>query len=138
MQNTSEIRSDSDAVALRVFAGNGFGDAAIGRTEPQLLLSSGELYQLALAHRSYQLREIVRAALQAIGDFGRRVVARWKHRQQAVATFAALRELDPRILRDLGFHCSELMSVSSEVAGITESTRARLGPSLKRPALVTH
>ncbi len=125
-------------LALRVFAGNGFGDAAIGRTELQSFLSSGELYHLARAHRSYQLREIVSAALQAIGDFGRRVIVRWKHRQQAGATFAALRELDPRILRDLGFHRSELMSVSAEAAGITESTRARLVPRLKRPALVTH
>ena len=138
MPNISEIRSDSDALALRVFAGNGFGDAAIGRTELQSILSSGELYHVARANRSYQLREIVSAALQALGDLGRRVIARWKHRQQAVATFAALRELDPRILRDLGFHRSELMSVSSEVAGITESTRARLVPNLKRPALVTH
>ena len=138
MPNTSELRSESDALALRVFAGNGFGDAAVGRTELQLLLSSGELYHLARAHRSYRLREMVSAALEAIGDFGRRVIVRWKHRQQAGATFAALRELDPRILRDLGFHRSELMSVSAEVAGIAESTRARLVPSLKRPALVTH
>ena len=138
MQNTSAIRSESDAVALRVFAGNGFGDAAIGRTELQSILSSGELYHLARAHRSYQLREIVSVALQAIGDFGRRVIARWKHRQQVGATFAALRELDPRILRDLGLHRSELMSVSAELAGVTESTRARIVPSLKRPALVTH
>lgn len=138
MPNTSEIRSESDALALRVFAGNGFGDAAIGRTELQSLLSSGELYHLARAHRSYQLREIVSAALQTIGYFGRRAIVRWKHRQQARATFVALRELDPRILRDLGFHRSELMSVSAEVAGVTESTRARLVSGLKRPALVTH
>ena len=138
MPNTSEIRSESDALALRVFAGNGFGDAAIGQIELQSLLSSGELYHLARAHRSYQLREIVSAALQAIGDFGRRAIIRWKHRQQARATFVALRKLDPRILRDLGFHRSELMSVSAEVAGVTESTRARLVSGLKRPALATH
>ena len=138
MPNTSEIRSESDALALRVFAGNGFGDATIGRSELQSLLSSGELYHLARAHLSYQLREIFSAALQAIGDFGRRAIIRWKHRQQARATFVALRELDPRILRDLGFHRSELMSVSAEVAGVTESTRARLVSGLKRPALATH
>ena len=34
MQNTSQLRDESAASALRVFAGNGFGDAAIGRTEP--------------------------------------------------------------------------------------------------------
>ena len=116
MPNTSEMRSESDALALRVFAGNGFGDAAIGPADLQLLLSSGELYQLARAHRSYQLREIVSAALQAVGDFGRRVIIGWKRRQQARATYTALRELDPRILRDLGFHRSELMSIAAERA----------------------
>ena len=70
MRNTFQLRNESEASALRVFAGNGFGDAAIDRTEPHVLLSSGELYHLARAHRSYQLREIVKAALQAIGDFG--------------------------------------------------------------------
>ncbi len=125
MRNTFQLRSESEARALRVFAGNGFGDAVIDPTELQLPLSSGELYHLARAHRSYQLREIVSAALQAIGDFGRRMITRWKHRQHASATYAALRALDPRILRDLGFHRSELMSVAAEVAGVAESTRAR-------------
>ena len=108
MQNTSELRNDSQARALRVFAGNGFGDAAIGRTEPHVLLTSVELYHLARAHRSYQLREIVNATLQAAGDFWRRMVTRWKRQQCARATYSALRALDPRILRDLGFHRSEL------------------------------
>ena len=59
MQNTFQLRNDSEATALRVFAGNGFGDAAIGHTEAHLLLSSLELYHAARAHRSYQLGEIV-------------------------------------------------------------------------------
>ena len=125
MRNTFQLRSESEASALRVFAGNGFGDAAISPTELQRLFSSGELYHLARAHRSYQLREILGATLQAIGDLGRRVITRWKHRQHARATYAALRALDPRILRDLGFHRSELMSVAAEIAGVAESTRAR-------------
>ena len=53
MRNTSQLRDESEASALRVFAGNGFGDAAIGRTEPHVLLSSVELYHLARAHRSH-------------------------------------------------------------------------------------
>ena len=125
MRNTFQLRSESEATALRVFAGNGFGDAAIAPTELQRLISSDELYHLARAHRSYQLREIISAALQAIGDLGRRMVTRWKQRQQARATYAALRALDPRILRDLGFHRSELMSVAAEVVGVADSTRAR-------------
>ena len=125
MRNTFQLRSESEASALRVFAGNGFGDAAISPTELQRLFSSGELYHPARAHRSYQLREILGATLQAIGDFGRRSITRWKYRQHARATYAALRALDPRILRDLGFHRSELMSVAAEIAGVAESTRAR-------------
>ena len=128
MRNTSQLRDESAARALRVFAGNGFGEAVIGGTEPHALLSSVELYHLARRHRSHYLRQILRAALQAAGDFGRRIVIRWKHQQYARATYSALRALDPRILRDLGFHRSELMSVAAEVAGMAESTRARLLP----------
>ena len=124
MQTTFLQRGACEASALRVFAGNGFGDAPIGRTEPHVLLSS-DLYHLARAHRSYQLREIVKATAQAAGDVVRRMAIRWKHQQRARATYAALRSLDPWILRDLGFHRSELMSVAAEVAGVAESTRAR-------------
>lgn len=123
MQNTFQLRNDSEASALRVFAGNGFGDAAIGRTEPHVLFTSYQLYHAARAHSSYQLREIVKVALQAAGDLWRQIVAEWKRRQCAKATYAALRALDPRILRDLGFHRSELLSVAAEVAGAADSTR---------------
>lgn len=126
MQTTSEMRDEAHAQALRTFAGNGFGDAAIGQTESHVLLDSVELYHLARAHRSYYLREIVKAALQAVGDFVRRTVTRWKRQEQARATYLALRALDAHILRDLGFHRSELMSVAAEVTGSADSTRARL------------
>ena len=126
MQTTFQLRGESEAIALRVFAGSGFGDAPLGHTEPHALLSSVELYHPARAHRSYQLREIVKATLQAVGDVVRRMATRWKHEQRARATYASLRSLDARVLRDLGFHRSELMSVAAEVAGMAESTRSRL------------
>ena len=126
MRNTSQLRDESAASALRVFAGNGFGDAAIGRIEPHEFLFSVELYHRARAARSNQLRQIVKAALRAVGDVVRRMAIRWKRQQRARATYAALRSLDACILRDLGFHRSELMSVAAEVAGMAESTRARL------------
>jgi len=126
MHKTSEMRDEAQAQALRTFAGNGFGDAAIGRTEPHVLLDSVELYHLARAHRSYQLREIVNATLQAVGDVVRQMVTRWNRQQRARATYLALRGLDSRMLRDLGFHRSELMSVAAEVAGVADYTRARL------------
>jgi len=126
MHKTSEMRDEAQAQALRTFAGNGFGDAAIGRTEPHVLLDSVELYHLALANRSYQLREIIGATLQAVGDFVRQTITRWKRQQHARATYLALRALDAHILRDLGFHRSELLSVAAEVAGHADLTRARL------------
>ena len=126
MQNTFELRDEAHAQALRTFAGNGFGDADIGRTEPHVLLDSVELYHLARAHRSYQLREIVNATLQAVGDVVRQMVTRWNRQQRARATYLALRGLDSRMLRDLGFHRSELMSVAAEFAGVADCTRARL------------
>ena len=126
MQNTFELRDETQAQALRTFAGNGFGDAAIGRTESHVLLDSVELYHLARANRSYKLREIVNATLQAVGDVVRQMVTRWNRQQRARATYLALRGLDSRMLRDLGFHRSELMSVAAEVAGVADYTRARL------------
>lgn len=130
MRNTFQLRSESEASALRTFAGNGFGDAAIGRTEPHDLMDSVELYHLARANRSYQLREIGKAMLQAVGDLVRRTVARLKRQQHARATYLALRALDTRTLRDLGFHRSELMSIAVEVAGDADATRVRLGRAI--------
>ena len=123
MPNTTALRTESEATALRVFAGNGFGDAAIGITEQQVLLCSVELERLARAHRSSVLRQILRTAFHATGAFARRVITQWKHRQYARATYAALRGLDARVLRDLGFHRSELMSIAAEMAGAADSTR---------------
>lgn len=124
--DNAPLRDGIEARALHAFAANGFGDAAIGRTEPHVLLSSVELYHRARAHRLYLLAEIVKATLKAVGDHVRRTVARWKRQQQARATYLALRALDARTLRDLGFDRSEILSVAAEVAGDADSTRARL------------
>ena len=127
MQTTFESRSEADASALRVFSANGFGDAVIGDARPT---SSLDLYDRARFGRSYQLAEVIAASLQAVADFGRRVVADFRRRQQARATYLALRTLDARILRDLGFHRSELMSVAAEVAGNADFTRVRLSRAI--------
>ena len=123
MRNTSELRTESEATALRVFAGNGFGDAAIGITEQQVLVGSVELERLAKAHRSRVIRHLLRKGFRAVGGLARRAIAQWKHRQYARATYAALRGLDARVLRDLGFHRSELMSIAVEMAGAADATR---------------
>ena len=114
MQNTSELRNEIEASALRAFAGNGFGDAAIGINAQQVLVSGVELERRARANRSRVLRHLVRTAMRAAGDFARRVITQWKDQQYARATYAALHGLDAHILRDLGFHRSELISVAAE------------------------
>ena len=127
-------RNELEAYALRVFAGNGFGDAPIGRTEPHKLLDkdSVELYHLAREDRSYKLREIVKATLQAVTDYARRMIAQWQRQQHARATYFALRGLDRRTLRDLGFDRSELLSVAAEVTGNADSTRMRAMQARRR------
>ena len=126
MQTTLQLRSESEASALRVFSANGFGDAVIGDVGAPLTL---DLYH-ARVHRSYRLVEIVAASVEAVASFARRVAADWKRWQRARATYVALSELDSRILHDLGFHRSELMSVAHEVAGRIDFTRARLSRAI--------
>ena len=129
LTHSTSPRHEIGAQALRTFAANGFGDAPIGRTAPHSLLDSIELYHQARTYRSYQLREIVRAMLQAVGDLVRRRVDRFKRQQHARATYLALSKLDARTLRDLGFHRSELMSVTAELVGAADATRTRLVPA---------
>jgi uncharacterized protein YjiS (DUF1127 family) len=123
-QNQS-LRNEAEAQALRVFAASGFGDAAIGVTEPHKVADSFALYQLARAHRSYQLREILGAMRASVADFVRRLVDKWKRQEHAAATYRALHGLDSRTLRDLGFHRSEIQSFAAEVAGRADLTRLR-------------
>ncbi|HVG04076.1 MAG TPA: DUF1127 domain-containing protein [Burkholderiaceae bacterium] len=131
MHNTK--RTEIAAHALRVFAGSGFGDAAVEAAERISLLDSVELYHHARDHRSYMLSQVFGAAAQATADWIKRLVAERKRRQHARATFAALRGLDGRVLRDLGLHRSELLSVAAEVGGYADATRARLAaPGLSR------
>lgn len=124
--HTTIKRTEFAAHALRASAASGFSDAAVDAAERASLLDSIELYHQTRAHRSYALSQIIGAAVQATADWMRHLVAEWKRRQHARATLAALRGLDARMLRDLGFHRSELMSVAAEVAGTADSTRARL------------
>jgi len=78
-------------------------------------------------YRSSRLARIAEATLQGIGELVRRLIARSKRRQQARATYLALRELDARTLRDLGFDRSEILSVAHEIAGAADVTRVRCG-----------
>ena len=129
--NNAVPRNETDAQAMRVFSGNGFGDAAIGVTKPHEVIDSFALHQLARADRSYQLREILSATLTAVGALVGRLVDRWKRHQRAAATYRALHALDSRTLRDLGFDRSEISSLAAEVAGRADFTRLRSSQTVR-------
>ena len=63
------------------------------------------------------------ATLQRVLTAARSMRERAQKRRQARATYFALRDLDQRVLRDLGFDVSEITSVAAEIAGETQATR---------------
>jgi len=117
--------SDIDAWARHAFAANGFGDVAIIDTTPSARPTSYELHRDAHVHRSFTLGEIIIVAMQAVAAFASQALARHRQRRRARSTYDALRQLDDRTLRDLGFERSEIRSVAAELTGETECTRVR-------------
>lgn len=124
-------RNEIEAHALRALAANGFAGAALARTGTFAHLSHAALYQGARAHRSSLLARIGAATLQAAGAMARQMLAEWKRRRQTRDTYLALRALDARALRDLGFDRSEILSVAAEVIGDADPTRARSVQALR-------
>ena len=86
-------------------------------------LDDRTLRDLARAHRSFTLVEIIVAAIQAVGAIARRAHARRRQRRQAWDLYDGLQQLDDRTLRDLGFHRSELRLVAAELSGDAECNR---------------
>lgn len=68
-------------------------------------------------------RTLSAAALHAITDQVRRWAEQSRQHAQARATWMALRELDARTLRDLGFDHSEILSVAIETGCGLQTTR---------------
>jgi len=112
--------SDTEAWARHALAANGFGDGAeVGDDAIPDAASARppdyELYHAARAHCSFTLGEIIVALMQALAAFARQSLARHRQRRRARSTYDALRQLDDRTLRDLGFDRSEITSVAAEV-----------------------
>jgi uncharacterized protein YjiS (DUF1127 family) len=123
--------SDVDAWARHALAANGFGEGArFGDgaiiDAPSARATSYELYRDARAHCSFTLGEIIVALMQALAAFARQSLARHRQRRRARSTYDALRQLDDRTLRDLGFDRSELRSVAAEITREVERTRVRI------------
>jgi uncharacterized protein YjiS (DUF1127 family) len=69
---------------------------------------------------------LVEAALCAAARLLRRHGAAWQQHRQARQNHLALRGLDERTLRDLGFDRSEIGSLVAEIGDRAEPTRVRV------------
>jgi uncharacterized protein YjiS (DUF1127 family) len=119
------FNDDIQAWARHADAANGFGDVASIDAAFSAWPSSYALYEEARSHRAVLLGDLIAAGMLAVGAIVRRTYARYQQRREARATYEALRELDDRMLRDLGFARDELISVAAEVTGEVERTRVR-------------
>jgi uncharacterized protein YjiS (DUF1127 family) len=114
---------DDEIELAAQYATDGVGGMAAIGTAASAQLPKYELHRAARAHRSLMLGGIVIAAIRAAVAIARRAHARHRKRREAWAVQDALRELDDRTLRDLGFDRSEIRSVSAEMTGEAEHTR---------------
>lgn len=76
-------------------------------------------------------RTLNAATLHAITDLVRRWTEQSRQLDQAGATCRALRELDARTLRDLGFDRSEILSVAIEACCSLQAARVNRNPTLR-------
>jgi len=118
---------DIEAWARHARGLNGLGgDAEAGAPAASALLSAYELHRAARIERAFTLAEIIAEMVWAVGAFARRAYARYRQRREASALRDTLRQLDDRMLHDLGFDRSEISSVAAEFTREAESTRLRI------------
>jgi uncharacterized protein YjiS (DUF1127 family) len=72
------------------------------------------------------ISDVVVAVLGAVGALARRAQARYRLHRHAAATREALSELDDHTLRDLGFHRSEIDSITAGLVGGSGRDRIRV------------
>jgi uncharacterized protein YjiS (DUF1127 family) len=116
--------ADIDAWARHAQAANGFGGVDLACPPEPLPLDAPT--RTATAGSEVPATTGPRAALFACRDFVRRLAARIAQYRAARRTVVALRDLDARTLRDLGFDHSEIGSVAGEAAGLADATRVRV------------
>jgi len=110
------------AWARRAALANGFGEAPTN-----LMPAADSLTRDQPAHdiRSFALATIVTDLARATAGALRRAIGNWRRQRDRHATERALRALDARTLRDLGFDPSEVRSVAMELSGGAEPTRVQ-------------
>jgi uncharacterized protein YjiS (DUF1127 family) len=119
--------ADIEAWASHARGANGLGgDAEAGAPAASAPSSSYELHRAARIERAFTLAEIIAEMVWAVGAFARRAYVRYRQRRDASALRDTLRQLDDRMLRDLGFDRDEISSVAAEFTGQAESTRLRV------------
>jgi uncharacterized protein YjiS (DUF1127 family) len=118
-------RGESEPTTSRALAASGFGDAAFARTVPERLIAT-QLEAAARTERSRLVGKLAAMAWRAVASRLKLMAARAQQRRQARATYLALRDLDARTLRDIGFDRSEILSVAAEFSGAADATRARV------------
>ena len=127
-EDPATSKDELEPWARHALAASGFGDVGTTDAASSERPTSYELYHAARAHRSFSLGEIIVAAIYAVITLADRVYARHRQGRQARDIYNALRHLDDRTLRDLGFDRSELRSVAAEVTAQAEYTRVHALP----------
>jgi uncharacterized protein YjiS (DUF1127 family) len=118
---------DIEAWARHARGANGLGgDAEVAAPAASAPPTSYELHRAARIDRAFTLAEILAEMVWAVGTFARRAYVRYRQRREASALRDTLRQLDDRMLRDLGFDRSEISSVAAEFTREAESTRLRV------------
>ena len=134
-RNRSAIDLDDiEAWARQARGVNGLGgDTEDGVPAPSAPPSAYELQRTARIERAFTLAEIIAEMVWEVGAFARRAYARYRQRREASTFYDALRQLDDRMLRDLGIDRSEIGSVVAEATGVAEHTRLRVALAPRDP-----
>jgi uncharacterized protein YjiS (DUF1127 family) len=109
------VGTDLKAWATQTFDVSGAGDAAIA-PEPASVARPTDVHRKARAARSRAIGNFVAACVASLRAALRRARDRYRMYRVARDTRDALRSLDDRTLRDLGYDRSEIESVAMEVA----------------------
>jgi uncharacterized protein YjiS (DUF1127 family) len=142
----SPSADQAESGARRAAAANGLADVATAAARSRISPARGDADRLTRAHRAIVREALVVPIFLTFAVLVRRTLARARRWWRFVAVDDALRALDDRTLRDLGFHRSEIASVAAELTAL--SGRARhcrpgrnapgcdaLGPSLADQAV---